>query len=145
MLGGGESIYAAIIEAFFEEPTFTFSYVLSVPESGKCAIIDPLLDFDLKSGRTSTEAADCITAFLADNGPAAESILETHAHADHLSGASCLRERLDAPIGIGEHVKEVQTTLKNVFNAEPGFATDGSQFDRLFQDGETISVGGLNL
>ena len=133
------------IEAFFHEPTFTFSYVVSDPESGKCVIIDSVLDFDPKSARTSTEAADRITAFVTDKGLAAEWILETHVHADHLSGASCLRERLDAPIGIGEHVTEVQATFKNVFNAEPGFATDGSQFDRLFQDGETFSVGGLTL
>jgi glyoxylase-like metal-dependent hydrolase (beta-lactamase superfamily II) len=133
------------IEAFFHEPTFTFSYVVSDPESGKCVIIDSVLDFDPKSARTSTEAADRITAFVTDKGLAAEWILETHVHADHLSGVSCLRERLDAPIGIGEHVTEVQATFKNVFNAEPGFATDGSQFDRLFRDGETFSVGNLNL
>jgi glyoxylase-like metal-dependent hydrolase (beta-lactamase superfamily II) len=133
------------IEAFFHEPTFTFSYVVSDPESGKCVIIDSVLDFDPKSARTSTEAADRISAFVTDKGLAAEWILETHVHADHLSGVSCLRERLDAPIGIGEHVTEVQATFKNVFNAEPGFATDGSQFDRLFRDGETFSVGNLNL
>ena len=133
------------IEAFFHEPTFTFSYVVSDPESGECAIIDSVLDFDPKSGRTSSEAADRITAFIADKGLETKWILDTHVHADHLSGASFLRDRLDVPIGIGEHVKEVQATFKDVFNAEPGFATDGSQFDHLFQDGESFAVGNLSL
>ncbi len=133
------------IEVFFHEPTFTFSYVVSDADSGKCVIIDPVLDFDAKSGRTSTEAADRIAAFVNDKGLDAQWILETHVHADHLSGALDLGERLDAPIGIGEHVKEVQATFKKVFNAEPGFATDGSQFDRLLRDGETLAIGSLNL
>ncbi len=102
------------IEAFFHEPTSTFSYVVSDPESGECAVIDPVLDFDPKSGRTSTEAADRITTFITDKGLDAKWILETHVHADHLSGGSCLRERLDAPIGIGEHVKEVQAISSRI-------------------------------
>ena len=133
------------IEVFFHEPTFTFSYVVSDPDSGKCVIIDPVLDFDSKSGRTSTEAADRIAAFVIDNGLDAQWILETHVHADHLSGASDLGERLDAPIGIGEHVKEVQAAFKKIFNAESGFATDGGQFDRLLRDGDTLSIGNLNV
>ncbi len=133
------------IEVFFHEPTSTLSYVVSDPESAKCAIIDPVLDFDPKSGRTSTEVTDRIVAFVTDKGLDAEWILETHVHADHLSGGSWLRERLDAPIGIGEHVKEVQATFRKIFNAETGFTADGSQFDRLFRDGETFSVGNLNV
>jgi glyoxylase-like metal-dependent hydrolase (beta-lactamase superfamily II) len=133
------------IEVFFHEPTFTFSYVVSDADSGKCVIIDPVLDFDAKSGRTSTGAADRIVAFVTDKGLDAQWILETHVHADHLSGASDLGERLGAPVGIGEHVKEVQATFKKIFNVEPGFATDGSQFDRLLRDGDTISVGNLNV
>ncbi len=133
------------IEVFFHEPTFTFSYVVFDADGGKCVIIDPVLDFDANSGRTSTEAADRIVAFVTDKGLDAQWILETHVHADHLSGASDLGERLDAPIGIGEHVKEVQAAFKKIFNAEPGFATDGSQFDRLLRDGDTLSIGDLNV
>jgi len=133
------------IEVFFHEPTFTFSYVVSDGDSGKCVIIDPVLDFDAKSGRSSTEATDRIVAFVTDKGLDAQWILETHVHADHLSGAPDLGARLDAPIGIGEHVKQVQATFKKIFNAEPDFATDGSQFDRLLRDGDTLSIGNLKL
>lgn len=131
------------VNAFFDEATNTISYIVAEPQGKVCAVIDSVLDYDPKSGRTSTKSADKLITFLKDHGLRVEWILETHAHADHLTAAPYLREKVGGKIAIGEHIKTVQATFKKVFNLEPAFATDGSQFDHLFKDGERFSAGGL--
>jgi glyoxylase-like metal-dependent hydrolase (beta-lactamase superfamily II) len=133
----------ARVTGFFDEATNTVSYIVAEPEGHRCAILDSVLDYDPKSGRTSTASADKLIAFLDKNRLQAEWILETHAHADHLTAAPYLKERLGAKIAIGEHIRTVQATFKKIFNLEPGFATDGSQFDHLFADGEPFRIGAL--
>jgi len=133
------------VTSFFHRPTYTVTHVVQEPEGGHCAIVDPVLDFDHKSGRTSTETADALIAFIEQQGLAVDWILETHAHADHLTAAPYIKERLGGRIAIGEHIATVQETFGKVFNAEPGFATDGSQFDHLFKDGETFRIGALEV
>lgn len=130
------------VKAFFDEATFTVSYVISDPATKRAAIIDPVLDFEPASGRTSTRSADEIIAFVSDNGLGVDWILETHVHADHLSGAPYLQEKLGGQTAIGADVTAVQSVFKGVFNM-PDLATDGSQFDRLFADGENFSVGDI--
>jgi glyoxylase-like metal-dependent hydrolase (beta-lactamase superfamily II) len=131
------------VNAFFDESTNTISYVVAEPQGKACAVIDSVLDYDPKSGRTSTASADKLIAFLKDHDLRVEWILETHAHADHLTAAPYIKEKVGGKIAIGEHIKTVQTTFKKVFNLEPGFVTDGSQFDHLFKDGESFPVGAL--
>ena len=131
------------VKAFFDEATFTVSYVVSDPATGRAAVIDPVLDFDPASGRTSTTSADQIVNFVKENELAIDWILETHVHADHLSGAPYLKEKLGGQTGIGTGVTAVQATFKSVFNL-PGLATDGSQFDRLFSGGDTFKVGSID-
>lgn len=129
------------VDAFFDEATFTVSYVVSDPQTGTAAIIDSVLDYDPKSGRTSTESADRIIAHVRDTGLTVDWILETHAHADHLTAAPYLKQALGGKTAIGEHIATVQETFADVFNLESGFAADGSQFDHLFADGETFEIG----
>ena len=129
------------IESFFHKATSTFSHVIADPDSRQAAIIDPVLDFDYKSGRTSTESADQLVAWLEENGYQAEWVLETHAHADHLTASMYLRGKLGAKIGIGEGITSVQKTFAKVFNFADDFRTDGSQFDHLFRDNEEIRIG----
>ncbi|MCI0737313.1 MAG: MBL fold metallo-hydrolase [Beijerinckiaceae bacterium] len=131
------------VEAFFHEPTNTASYVVRDGQSNICAIIDPVLDFDAASGRTSTASAAEIAAFAEGQGLRCEWILETHAHADHLSAAPYLKERLGGKIGIGFNITAVQTVFGKIFNAGPEFQRDGSQFDALFGDGTEIVLGSL--
>jgi glyoxylase-like metal-dependent hydrolase (beta-lactamase superfamily II) len=131
------------VTGFFDEATYTITYVVAEPDGNRCAIVDPVLDYDPKSGRTSTESADKLIEFLRVEKLEVEWILETHAHADHLSGAPYLREKVGGKTAIGEHIKTVQATFAKVFNLEAGFKTDGSQFDHLFKDGETFSIGAL--
>jgi len=131
----------AITQAFFDRKTWTVSYVVWDPAGRRAAIIDPVLDFDFKSGRTSTEAADRIEAYVSAQGLTVDWILETHAHADHLSGARHLQQRLGGRIAIGEHIRAVQASFKKLFNLERGFLPDGSQFDHLFKDGEVFMIG----
>ena len=131
------------VTAFFDEATFTVSYVVQEPEGKHCAIIDSVLDFDPKSGRTSKESADKVIAFVREHGLTVDWILETHAHADHLTAAPYLKSALGGRVGIGAHITDVQTTFKTVFNANGEFATDGSQFDRLFQDGDSFRIGAM--
>ncbi|MDG1708312.1 MAG: MBL fold metallo-hydrolase, partial [Emcibacteraceae bacterium] len=133
----------AITKAFFDKDTFTVTYVVSDPDSHKCAVIDSVLDYDQASGRTATSAADLVIAYINENNLSCEWILETHIHADHLSGAPYLREQLGGKTGIGDHVQTVQETFGPVFNVEPTFATDGSQFDHLFKDGDTFMIGNI--
>jgi glyoxylase-like metal-dependent hydrolase (beta-lactamase superfamily II) len=129
------------IRAFFDPNTWTVSYVVADLATKCAAIIDPVLDYDFKSGTTSTSSADRLLACLQDNHLTLQWILETHAHADHLSGARYLQERAGGRIAIGERIREVQATFKRLFNLEQSFRPDGSQFDHLFQDGETFRIG----
>jgi glyoxylase-like metal-dependent hydrolase (beta-lactamase superfamily II) len=132
------------IQSFFDPDTFTVSYVVSDPETRTAAIVDSVLDFNPNSGRTATTSADRIVKYVRENGLRVEWLLETHAHADHLSGAPYLRGILGGRIGIGEHIRDVQKVFKPVFNAEADFATDGRQFDHLFTDGEEFRIGQLS-
>jgi glyoxylase-like metal-dependent hydrolase (beta-lactamase superfamily II) len=129
------------IKAFFDEATNTVSYVLFDPETKEAAVIDSLLDFDSKAGRTTTESADEILSFIEEEGLKVDLILETHVHADHLSAAPYLKEKLGGRIGIGAEIKTVQYVFGKVFNAGTAFQRDGSQFDVLFEDGDTFRVG----
>lgn len=128
------------VTAFFDEATFTVSYVVADGDTRRVAIIDPVLDFDATSGRTSTKSADKLIAFVSENGLGVDWILETHVHADHLTAAPYLREQLGGRIGISKHVTAVQETFKRVFNLGD-LATDGSQFDLLFDDGDALDIG----
>jgi glyoxylase-like metal-dependent hydrolase (beta-lactamase superfamily II) len=130
------------VTAFFDEATFTVTYVVADPDSAHAAIVDPVLDYDPASGRTSTASADKVADFVSDNGLNVDWILETHVHADHLSAAPYLREKLGGKVGIGRHVAAVQETFKSVFDIED-LATDGSQFDHLFEDGDEFRVGSI--
>jgi len=131
------------VEAFFDEATFTVTYVVADPASRHAAIIDPVLDFDAASARTSTASADRVIRFVRDNDLAVDWILETHVHADHLTAAPYLREHLGGKIAIGKNVTVVQETFKPVFDMKD-LATDGTQFDRLFSDAEAFAVGGID-
>ncbi|MDI1271781.1 MAG: MBL fold metallo-hydrolase [Polaromonas sp.] len=134
-----------IVTSFFDPDTWTVSHVLHEKEGGACAIVDAVLDYDARSGRTRTTSADKLAAFVQENKLQVAWILETHAHADHLSAAHYLRGKLGGKIAIGAAITQVQTTFKRIFNLEPGFQTDGRQFDRLLQDGETLSIGALQV
>lgn len=129
------------VAAFFDKATFTVSYIVADTETARAAIIDPVLDFDQASGRTSTDSADQLVAFVTDNALGVDWILETHVHADHLTAAPYIREKLGGRVGIGKHVSSVQETFRSVFNFAD-LATDGSQFDQLFGDGDTFELGG---
>ncbi|MEJ2603482.1 MAG: MBL fold metallo-hydrolase [Gammaproteobacteria bacterium] len=131
------------VETFYHEPTHTFSYVAWDPATREAAVIDPVLDFSDVSGQTGTDSADEILAFVAREELRVAWILETHAHADHLTAAQYLQARTGAPIGIGAGIREVQTTFRELFNLGAELPADGSQFDHLFADGDTFSVGGL--
>lgn len=133
------------IEAFFDDATYTYSYVVSDPQSNHCAIIDPVLDYDPASGSTSHDSANRIMGYVKSCGLTVDWILETHIHADHLSGASYLQQHLGGRTGVGAGVTAVQEVFAGLFNAEPEFARDGSQFDHLFEDNETFRIGGLEV
>ena len=128
-------------QAFFDPATWTVTYVVADTTSHHAAIIDPVLDYDFKSGRTSTASADKVLAYVAAQGLHIDWILETHAHADHLSGAHYMKGRVGGRIAIGENIRAVQSTFKAIFNLERTFLPDGSQFDHLFKDGETFMIG----
>lgn len=132
-----------IVTHFFDEPTNTFSYVVQDPDSRACAILDSVLDFDYAAGRTDVRSADEIIAFVRDNDLQVEWILETHVHADHLSAAPYLHEQLGGLTGIGAKITVVQDVFGKAFNAGTEFARDGSQFDRLFEEGDTFAIGNL--
>ena len=133
---------AVRIDAFFDEPTFTVTYIVSDPDTGRAAVIDPVRDYDPKSGRLATASADRLLARLAERGLALDWILETHAHADHLTAAPYLREKTGARVAIGEHIRDVQKIFRTVFNA-PDVSEDGREFDRLVRDGDRLPLGGL--
>ena len=128
-------------QAFFDPNCWTVSYVLWCRATRRAAIIDPVLDFDFKSGHTGTASADQVLAYVRDHALHVDWILETHAHADHLSGARYLQERTGGRIAIGENIRQVQATFKKLYNLERNFLPDGSQFDHLFKDGETFRIG----
>ncbi|MBB3142095.1 MBL fold metallo-hydrolase [Halomonas organivorans] len=132
-----------VTKAFFDEPTNTFSYVVRDPDSSSCAILDSVLDFDYAAGRTDVRSAEAIIAYVEEEALSVEWILETHVHADHLSAAPYLREKFGGQTGIGARIIEVQEIFGKAFNAGTEFARDGSQFDRLFEEGDTFSIGAL--
>ncbi|WP_086464286.1 MBL fold metallo-hydrolase [Oceanibaculum nanhaiense] len=131
------------VDSFFDEATNTVSHIVSDPATGKAAIIDSVLDFDPASGRTRTDSADRLIAHVKAKGLSIEWVLETHIHADHLSAAPYLLEKLGGRLAVGAAIAQVQQTFGDLFNAEPGFARDGSQFQHLFQDGETFRLGSI--
>lgn len=131
------------VQAFFDPATWTVSYVVFDAPGGHCALVDSVLDYDPKSGRTRTTSADQLIAFVREQNLTVDWILETHAHADHLSAAPYLRKALGGRIAIGGKITQVQNVFKGIFHLEPEFATDGRQFDHLFQDGETFAIGQL--
>ena len=129
------------VQAFFDEKTWTVSYVIVDTATRCAAIVDPVLDFDFKSGRTGSIQADKVLAYILGQGLKVQWILETHAHADHLSAARYLQEKVGGRIAIGERIKEVQATFKKLYNLERNFLPDGAQFDHLFKDGEVFKIG----
>ncbi|MBC7657327.1 MAG: MBL fold metallo-hydrolase [Frankiaceae bacterium] len=136
----------AAITPFFHAGSSTWTYLVANPASASAVVIDPVLDFNAASGRTSTTSAQAVLDAARDQGCELKWILETHAHADHLSAGAWLRSVVaGARIGIGEGICSVQQTFRSVFNLGEGFAVDGSQFDHLFQDGERLDVGGLQV
>ena len=131
------------VRAFFDPATWTLTYIVKDPNSSSCAIVDSVLDYEAASGRTKTKSADQVIAMVESENLTVEWILETHVHADHLSAAPYLHNKLGGKIGIGAHITDVQNIFGNLFNAEPEFRRDGSQFDHLFTDGDTFAIGGL--
>ena len=130
-------------QAFFDPKTWTVTYVVWDRATLRAAVIDPVLDYDFKSGHTSSTSADQVLAYVAEHALQVDWILETHAHADHLSGARFLQQRVGGRIAIGENIRAVQATFKKLYNLERSFLPDGSQFDHLFKDGETFRIGGV--
>jgi glyoxylase-like metal-dependent hydrolase (beta-lactamase superfamily II) len=131
------------VAGFFDPETNTISYVVKDPNSKSCAIIDSVMDIDYAAGRVSYASADAIIDFVRTNGLKVEWLIETHAHADHLSAAPYIQQTLGGKLGIGEDIKVVQEVFGKIFNEGTQFRRDGSQFDRLFKDGDTYSIGGL--
>ena len=132
------------VHGIFDPATWTVTYVVHDGPGTACAIVDPVLDYDPKSGRTRTVSADKLVGYVQENKLKVEWILETHAHADHLSAAPYLKGKLGGRTGIGEQIRTVQKVFKGIFNLEPQFRQDGSQFDHLFADGEHFSIGNLS-
>ncbi|MCA4960380.1 MBL fold metallo-hydrolase [Pseudomonas sp. Y24-6] len=133
----------ALIEAFLDPASSTWSYVVHEGDGSACAIVDPVLDYDAAAGRTGTVQADRISTFVRTHQLQVQWLLETHAHADHLSAAPYLRRALGGKIAIGQSISKVQDVFKRLFNLEPGFAADGSQFDHLFAPDESFMIGNL--
>lgn len=133
------------VKAFYHEPTFTYTYVVYDGKSPQCALIDPVLDFDYKSGKTSHESADQVIQWIRGNQLELSWILETHAHADHITGAKYFQQQLGGEIAIGDHIHLVQRVFKKVFNYGDEFIADGQQFDRLLGDNITLPLGELEI
>jgi glyoxylase-like metal-dependent hydrolase (beta-lactamase superfamily II) len=133
------------IQPFYDDGTGTFSYVIADAATKAAAVVDPVLDFDIKAGRTGTQGADAILAHLAAQGLALQWVLETHAHADHLSAARHIQRQAGGRIAIGEHITQVQATFRKLYNLERSFLPDGSQFDHLFADGERFHIGSTEI
>ncbi len=139
----GDSALRPEIAGFFDAATFTVTYVVHDPASGDAAIVDSVLDFDSSSGRTGTTSADAVIDYVTSHNLKVMWLLETHAHADHLSAAPYLQQKLGGKIAIGEHITTVQQVFGKLFNAGTEFERDGSQFDALFKDGDTFTIGNL--
>jgi glyoxylase-like metal-dependent hydrolase (beta-lactamase superfamily II) len=133
------------VEPFYDPHTFTLTYVVSDPATRDAVVIDPVLDYDPASGTTSTASVDRVSDYLRREDLRVHLVLETHAHADHLSGSQLLRRRFDAQVAIGDRIREVQATFQGIFDLPPSFATDGSQFDRLLASGEVVRAGSLSI
>ncbi|MFM8747382.1 MAG: MBL fold metallo-hydrolase, partial [Aestuariivirga sp.] len=131
------------IHPFFDEPTNTVSYLVADPETGEAAVIDPVLDYDYKTGKANVTSANAILAMAMERGYRIRLVLETHVHADHLSGAPYIKLKTGAKVGIGERIKEVQQIFRPVFNATD-VSGEGSEFDVLFKDGDRFAIGKLN-
>ena len=134
----------ATVKAFFDPQTWTYTYVVYESKGSACIVIDSVLNYDPKSGRTKTESADEVISFIKENRLQLEWILETHAHADHLTAAPYIQEKLGGKIAIGDHITTVQGVFKGVFNLDD-VAVDGSQFDALIKEGEAIQFGNLSF
>ena len=132
------------VEAFFDAATNTISYVIADPKTKACAVVDSVMDIDYGSGRITHDHADRIVAHIMANGLTLEWIIETHVHADHLSGATYLQEKLGGKIGISARIMEVQETFGKIFNEGTDFQRDGSQFDALFEDGDRYQIGKID-
>lgn len=133
------------VQAFFDEPTNTASYVVSDSETKACAVVDSVLDFDSAAGRTSTTSADQIIAYVQDNNLTCEWLLETHVHADHLSAAPYIQQHLGGKLAIGNGITQIQDVFGKIFNAGTEFERDGSQFDRLLKDQDEFAIGALSV
>ena len=133
------------IKAFFDPETWTFTYVVYEKPDTPCVVIDSVLNFDPKSGRTSTNSVDELITFIQKNHLQLAWILETHAHADHLSAAPYIQKQLGGKIAIGYHIQDVQKVFKGIFNLEPEFKVDGSQFDYLIEEGKNLEFGNLSI
>ncbi|WP_068109301.1 MBL fold metallo-hydrolase [Tropicimonas marinistellae] len=133
------------VTGFFDDATNTISYVVKDPNSNSCAIVDSVMDIDYAAGRITYAHADELIRFVEDNGLKLEWLIETHVHADHLSAAPYIQEKLGGKIGIGEHIVTVQNVFGKIFNEGTEFQRDGSQFDALFKDGDTYTVGGMEV
>jgi len=131
------------VKCFFDDVTNTATYVVSEPDGRSCAVIDSVLDYEAKAGRTATTSADNVIAYIRENKLNCEWILETHAHADHFSAAPYLKNKVGGKIAIGEHIPEIQRVFGGIFNAGHAFKSDGSQFDELFKDGEIFHIGAM--
>ena len=134
-----------IVKAFFDQGTWTFTYVVYEKPNTPCVVIDSVLNYDPKSGRTKTKSADEVIAFVKEQGLTVDWILETHAHADHLSAAPYIQKHLGGKIAIGSHIQDVQKVFKGIFNLESEFPTNGSQFDYLIEEGQDIYAGNLTI
>jgi glyoxylase-like metal-dependent hydrolase (beta-lactamase superfamily II) len=135
---------APTVLSFFDKDTKSYSYVVADEQAGACAIVDSVLDFDIKSGRTSTDGADALIAAVKERGWRTEWVLETHAHADHLTAAAYVKAQLGGRLGIGANIPMVQETFRAIYNLGSDFASDGRQFDQMFADGEEFRIGGLS-
>jgi glyoxylase-like metal-dependent hydrolase (beta-lactamase superfamily II) len=140
-----KSLIQANVEAFFDPETWTFTYVVYAGKQSQCVVIDSVMNYDPKSGRTSTKSADEVIGFIQSEQLQLTWVLETHAHADHLTAAPYIQSKLGGKIVIGDHITSVQNVFKGVFNLDDQFAIDGSQFDYLLQDGESLQFGDLTL
>ena len=134
-----------IVKAFFDQGTWTFTYVVYEKPNTPCVVIDSVLNYDPKSGRTKTKSADEVIAFVKEQGLTVDWILETHAHADHLSAAPYIQKHLGGKLAIGSHIQDVQKVFKGIFNLESEFPTNGSQFDYLIEEGQDIYAGNLTI
>lgn len=134
-----------IVKAFFDQGTWTFTYVVYEKPNTPCVVIDSVLNYDPKSGRTKTKSADEVIAFVKEQGLTVDWILETHAHADHLSAAPYIQKHLGGKIAIGSHIQDVQKVFKGIFNLESDFPTNGSQFDYLIEEGQDLHAGNLTI